>query len=151
MWGFCVPLARRPSPRLSASSGPFAGFAGVSKGACMQHGVGIDAVVQRWCSNAVMQRCSDARLLPGAPWSATGQCLSGGYSSRSAPRARELLEWTLLLWRPYSILLGISCRNVPTCQRAHDACSATCFQGRGGTEVHGANRGHDAREAVGRL
>jgi hypothetical protein len=72
MWGFCVPLARRPSPRLSASSGPFAGFAGVSMGACMQHGVGIDAAVQRWCSNAVMQRCSDAAMLaslvlPGQP------------------------------------------------------------------------------------
>jgi hypothetical protein len=91
--------------------------------------------------NAVMQRCSDAAML------AFSLVLAGQPQASACPVVirREARPAPVNFWSG-----RFSC-GVQTCQRAHDACSATCFQGRGGTEVHGANRGHGAREAVGRL
>jgi hypothetical protein len=113
----------------------------------MQHGVGIDAAVQQ-CSDAVMQRCGHARLA-GQP-----QASACSVVIRREARPAPLNFWSGRFSCGALASIGYIVpqrATVPTYQRANDACSATCFQGRGGTEVHGANRGHDAREAVGRL
>ncbi|KAE9377305.1 hypothetical protein N431DRAFT_530751 [Stipitochalara longipes BDJ] len=125
MWGFCVPLASRRlacrpcSHAALCLCGRCGGLDSMHAASSLHQASSIQAIQAQRCT-----RCCS----PATP----GQPQRRGYSSRSAP-VKLLRGWS-------------SCGVHRATSRRSSPLGYMLPVGRGGTEVHGANRGHNARE-----